>query len=316
MTLLVKAFLAAAAALALGLGITQITLKDGGPFDIVEIGPWRIATRAGAVDADPYTRAGLEQRGEIPLALGEGLQLVARRDDAGRALDPRCVYSVGPRAPTARYWSLELVDLDGFPVDNPAGRYVFRSSEILRNADGGFAIWVSARRIPATGCRSALTGPSRSCCGSMIPRSARPPGRPGGRAEDPARGLRMRLLAALGELVYYVVVVAVMARSSISSSCWRFPVVATRDAYAALLTLGAPGETVLLPSASPTCGGFPISIRPSPPPSAATTSAPVRCGCARRWAGRPSPRFRCIRAMAPCFTPSPTAPPRVGRSRR
>ncbi len=143
MKTLVKALLAAMAALALGLWVTQTTLKDGGPFDIVEIGPWRIATRAGALDADPYTRAGLEQRGEIPLALGEGLQLVARKDEDGRALDPRCTYSVAPHAPPARYWSLELVDLDGFPIENPAERYVLRSSEVLRNSDGTFVIWVS-----------------------------------------------------------------------------------------------------------------------------------------------------------------------------
>jgi hypothetical protein len=144
MTILIKALLAAMAALALGLWITQTTLSDGGPFDIVEIGPWRIATRAGAIDADPYTRAGLEQRGEIPLALGEGLQLLARRDDSGRALDPRCAYTVGPHAPAARYWSLELVDLDGLPIETAAQRYVFRSSEILRDPTGDFVIWVSA----------------------------------------------------------------------------------------------------------------------------------------------------------------------------
>ena len=144
MTPLVKAFFAAVLSLAIGLTITEISLRDGGPFDVVKIGAWNIAARAGATDADPYTRASLERSGEIPLALGEGLQLVARSDDQGRRLDPRCSYSVGPRAPNSRYWTLELVDLDGFPVDNPSGRDVFRSSEILRNADGSFAIWVSA----------------------------------------------------------------------------------------------------------------------------------------------------------------------------
>ena len=93
---------------------------------------------------DPYTRAGLERSGEIPLALGEGLQLVARVDDAGRPLDPRCVYHVGSRIPAARYWTLSLVDREGFPVENAAGRYGFRSSEILRDADGDFSIFVSA----------------------------------------------------------------------------------------------------------------------------------------------------------------------------
>jgi hypothetical protein len=141
---LVKALLAAVASLAIGLGVTERLLRDGGPFDIVKIGPWNIATRAGAADADPYTRASLERSGEIPLALGEGLQLIARGDDQGRRLDPRCLYRVGPRTPSARYWTLELVDLDGFPVDNSAQRNVFRSSEIVREADGSFAIWVSA----------------------------------------------------------------------------------------------------------------------------------------------------------------------------
>jgi hypothetical protein len=141
---LIKAFLAAALSLAIGLAITERMLRNGGPFDVVKIGAWNIATRAGATDADPYTRASLERSGEIPLALGEGLQLIARDDDLGRALDPRCAYRLGPRAPSARYWTLELVDLDGFPVDNPANRNVFRSSEILREADGSFSIWVSA----------------------------------------------------------------------------------------------------------------------------------------------------------------------------
>ena len=144
MITLIKGLLAAAAALALGLLSTQMTLRNGGPFDIVEVGPWRIATRAGAVDADPYTRAGLEQRGEIPLALGEGLQLIAHDDDSGRPLDPRCVYSISPHAPPARYWSLELVDLQGFPIENPADRYVLRSSEMLRDPNGGFVVWASA----------------------------------------------------------------------------------------------------------------------------------------------------------------------------
>ena len=43
--------------------------------------------QGGPLDADPYTRAALERSGEIPLALGEGLQLDARVDSAGRALD-------------------------------------------------------------------------------------------------------------------------------------------------------------------------------------------------------------------------------------
>ncbi len=107
------------------------------------IGAWRVAAKAGSIDADPYTRAALARSGEIPLALGEGLELVARVDSSGRALDRRCVYRVGSHTPAARYWTLSLTDAEGFPVDNAAGRYGFRSSEILRDGDGGFSVYVS-----------------------------------------------------------------------------------------------------------------------------------------------------------------------------
>jgi hypothetical protein len=144
-TTIVKAFAVGAAGLALGLAASGAILSGGSPpFGVVSIGPWRVAAKAGSPDADPYTRAELERSGQIPLALGEGLQLVARVDSDGRALDRGCVYRVGPHTPAARYWTLSLVDRDGLPVENAAGRYGFRSSEILREDDGGFSIFVSA----------------------------------------------------------------------------------------------------------------------------------------------------------------------------
>ncbi len=144
MTTFVKASLACALGLALGLWASRAILAYGAPFGVVDIGPWRVAVTAGSIEADPYTRAELERSGEIPLALGEGLQLVARVDDAGRRLDPHCTYRVAPRTPAARYWTLSLVDRNGFPIENAAGRYGFRSSEILREGDGAFSIFVSA----------------------------------------------------------------------------------------------------------------------------------------------------------------------------
>ncbi len=143
MATIVKAFAAGAAGLALGVAASGAILARDPPFGVLSIGPWRVAAKAGSPDADPYTRAALERSGQIPLALGEGLQLVARVDSDGRKLDRRCLYRVGARTPAARYWTLSLVDRDGFPVENAAGRYGFRSSEILREDDGSFAIFVS-----------------------------------------------------------------------------------------------------------------------------------------------------------------------------
>jgi len=132
----------------LGLWSADALLAHGGPFGVASVGPWRIASQAGAADADPYERAVLSRSGEIPIAIGEGLQLVARLDDAGRKLDGHCVYRVFPHAPAARYWTLGVVNGAGFPIDNPAHRTVFRSSEILRAGDGSFAIVVSPVAAP------------------------------------------------------------------------------------------------------------------------------------------------------------------------
>jgi hypothetical protein len=142
--MLIKALIACVAGLGLGLWATVLSLRNGPAFEATTVGAWTVSEKAGTLEADPYTRAGLERSGEIPLAAGEGLQFIARTDDGGAPLDPRCAYLVGRTTPPARYWTLSLIDPRGFPVENPAARYGFRSSEILRSADGGFVIAVSA----------------------------------------------------------------------------------------------------------------------------------------------------------------------------
>jgi hypothetical protein len=142
--IVVKALLACALGLVVGLWATVASLRNARGFDAVTVGPWAASEKAGTPDADPYTRAAIERSGEIPLALGEGLQFVARVDDGGAPLTARCAYRVGRTAPPARYWTLSVVSPQGFPIENPAGRYGFRSSEILRGADGSFSIAVSA----------------------------------------------------------------------------------------------------------------------------------------------------------------------------
>ena len=143
MIALIKALAIAVAGLALGLWTTEAALTGALPIAVDSLGQWRMEARAGAADADPYTRARVERSGEIALALGEGLRLTTRLDSEGRALDGSCVYKLGRQAPTARYWTLEAIDGAGFPLENATGRYVLRSTELLRDPDGGFAIWIS-----------------------------------------------------------------------------------------------------------------------------------------------------------------------------
>ena len=138
-----RGFAVASLGLGLGLALTYAALSTPWPIGIESIGPWRLEPRAGAADADPYTSARTQRLGEIALGLGEGAQLTAWVDSAGRTLDAACVYKLGPHAPIARYWTLEVIDSLGLPIDNPTGRNVLRSTEILREPDGAFTLWLS-----------------------------------------------------------------------------------------------------------------------------------------------------------------------------
>ena len=144
MDVLFKTLIAGAIGLAAGLWSAESVLRISRGAEATRIGAWSTTAKGGASEADPYTRAAIERSGEIPLAPGEGLQLIARNDDSGAALNPRCLYVVGRKVPAARYWTLGIVDRRGFPIDNVAQRLIFRSSEILRDSDGGFTLAVSA----------------------------------------------------------------------------------------------------------------------------------------------------------------------------
>jgi hypothetical protein len=145
---LIKALLACVIGLAVALWATVVSLRNARGFDAATIGPWTVSEKAGSIAADPYARAAVARSGEIPLALGEGLQFIAHADDTGAALSSRCIYLVGRATPPTRYWTLSVIDLQGFPIENPMQRYGFRSSEVLRRSDGGFVIAVSATARP------------------------------------------------------------------------------------------------------------------------------------------------------------------------
>lgn len=154
-----KIVLVLAMGLTLGLWASAFVLSGPSPFDRVQVGPWEIAAQAGSMNADPFELASLERSGEIPLAVGEGLQLIARTDDAGLPLDSRCVYRIGPHAPEARYWTLSPIDFKGWPIGNAADRLGLRSSEIVRNGAGEFAVIVAAEAQPGNWLPIGTRGP-------------------------------------------------------------------------------------------------------------------------------------------------------------
>jgi hypothetical protein len=133
-----------ACAVALGLGISSasIALRGDYPFGGIEVGPWKAWPQVGSREADPYARAIVTRRAEIPLAVGEGLALTATRDSTGRDLDSACTYRVGNTTPQARLWTLTLYDSAG-PIRTELQRAGYTSAEILREGGGTFSIVLS-----------------------------------------------------------------------------------------------------------------------------------------------------------------------------
>ena len=142
----------------LGLASAFLATNSDPPLGRVTIGPWTTWPRAGSREADPYMRAVNARRGDIPLAVGEGLVLRATSDSAGRTLDVGCSYRVGVTTPQARYWTLTLYDAAGRPAAS-AGRNAFTSAEVLRGAAGGFTIIVSREATSGSWMMMPENGP-------------------------------------------------------------------------------------------------------------------------------------------------------------
>jgi hypothetical protein len=149
---------AASMALLIGLGSAYWAVKDSYPFGTVRANTWVAAPRVGSRDVDPYAKAVVARSAEIPLATGEGLMLTATGDEAGRPLDPHCTYRIGSIMPQARYWTLTLYDDAGHPVASELQRSGFTSAEIMREADGRFAIMLSREPMPGNWLRMPERG--------------------------------------------------------------------------------------------------------------------------------------------------------------
>ena len=145
-------------ALLLGLGSAYQAVSGDYPFGKVHAGAWRAVPRVGSREADPYARAVVARNAEIPLAVGEGLALTATSDDTGRPLDARCAYRIGSITPQARYWTITLYDADGRPVFAGLDRSGFTSAELLRDAEGRFAVLVSREPLPGNWLRMPERG--------------------------------------------------------------------------------------------------------------------------------------------------------------
>jgi hypothetical protein len=142
---LVGLLLALAIAAAVGLGASFLALTRDTAFGAFTVGAWTAWPRTGTADIDPYSRATVSRTGQLPMASGDGIAFFARADDQGRPLDGRCDVVIEGITPQARFWTLTLYDPAGRLVGNAAGRHGFTSQEVVRRADGSFAVTAAPR---------------------------------------------------------------------------------------------------------------------------------------------------------------------------
>jgi len=167
--------------LALGLGLSTAYWAINGdpPFGSLRLGSWQAWPKLGSPEADPYMRAIIARRGDVPLATGEGLGFTARTDSEGRPLDSACTYSIGAVAPIARLWTLTLYDGDGRLPITELRRRTFTSAEVLRDSQDRFTITLSRTLQPGNWLQLPASGPF-----TVVLRLYDPPGAAGANLEE------------------------------------------------------------------------------------------------------------------------------------
>lgn len=142
-----------------GLWSASESLRDQAGFGRVDIGPWTTFARSGSFDIDPYARAAIARRGELPLGAGEGVVFTAARDDEGRPLNGRCDYRMQGATPLARAWTLTVHTSDGGLFLERPTRHGLTSGEIVRDSDSRVSIALSRQARPGNWLQLATDGP-------------------------------------------------------------------------------------------------------------------------------------------------------------
>ena len=123
-------------------------VESGTRFNAERIGPWTKWSNAGRPNADPYSRARFNKRSELIFNADLAARYEATSDSEGRLLHSSCDYALeGMQVPGA-WWSLAVFDGEGRLIPNPAERYGYNASTVMRRADGTFIINLSRDAKP------------------------------------------------------------------------------------------------------------------------------------------------------------------------
>jgi hypothetical protein len=154
----IRAFFVMIVGLSLGFAATALSIRSGHGLATVRVGPWTAWPRNGTTAIDPYARAILARSGEAPLGRDQGIAFHAGADSDGAPLDGRCEYRILDPTPPARFWTIGVSTPEGALIPNPAQRYAYASTDILRREGGAFEIVVAQEARPGNWL-SAGSGP-------------------------------------------------------------------------------------------------------------------------------------------------------------
>lgn len=151
--------LALVTAIAIGFGLSYVSLERGGLIGVARIGPWVAWPDVGSPDPDPYTRAYISRTGALHLAKAEGLRFAARVDSDGEELDLNCTYRIDGSTPVAAFWTLTVTDEHGTVLTRPGSEMAINSTHLARADDGSAVVRVGPTLAPGNWLEVSGEGP-------------------------------------------------------------------------------------------------------------------------------------------------------------
>lgn len=143
-----KILLVLVISLGLGVGSALAIIYHPPAASGVKNGPWITNLKVGSADAGMYVRAVVARVGLFALNKTETIYYTAYADQDGGRLRSNCDYSIVGKDIPARWWSVTLYGEDNFLIPNPQHIYSYNMTNLKREPDGTFRIFVSQSPKP------------------------------------------------------------------------------------------------------------------------------------------------------------------------
>lgn len=132
----------------MAVGLSYVTFTKGWIFGSHVVGSWVAWPRAGASNADPYTKARAANLGLWALGEDVGIQFVAKTDANDDILLANCDYRIFGKVPSSSLWTLHAQSLNGTIISQGATSASVHSRNLIRKSDGSFVLSLSKNIHP------------------------------------------------------------------------------------------------------------------------------------------------------------------------